>query len=354
MPTRLYAVDKVNVSWDSIIGQDNAKHQLMHAVILPQRYPEIFGFYKKEPTKGILLFGPPGCGKTMFAKALATELASSSANRQDAGFIYIKGPEIFSKWMGESERNVRDIFDTARDFKKRQNRPAVIFIDEADSLLRNRTDDSDVSGGRRDVVAMFLAEMDGLEDTGGIVLLATNRPSMLDSAVVRPGRIDLKIKIGRPNRSEAEKLCAYYLSNIPLHHDSFVRPISSQGSGAGKILLEILVESAMERIYQDDRAYYEVIDNNDVIFHFGLGNLVSGALIAGIVEQAKDLAADRDIIAVEALDHPDEYYPQGLWYEDLIGAVDSVWLQNQRLNHKDALEEFVGKLDQPVQIKSLA
>src|SRR5208283_4208865 len=168
------------------------------AIELPFTHKDIFAHYNKKPPKGLLLYGPPGCGKTLVGKATTNSLANIfGAKAISSGFIYVKGPEILNMYVGESGRRIREIFQRGRKHFDKYKFPAVIFIDEAEAVLSERgtSRSSDVD---KTIVPMFLSEMDGLDENHAIVMLATNRPKMLDPAVVREGRVDRHIKVSRP------------------------------------------------------------------------------------------------------------------------------------------------------------
>jgi len=185
--------EEINVNWNDIGGCEDAKEAIIDAIELPYAYPDIYAFYKKKLPKGILLYGPPGCGKTLIAKAAANSLSKRFGKEWiDTGFILVKGPEILSKWVGMAESHIRELFLRARKHFEKTKCPAVIFIDEAEAILPQRGTgrSSDVD---KTIVPMFLSEMDGLETSYAIVILATNRPEMLDPAAIRAGRIDRHI-----------------------------------------------------------------------------------------------------------------------------------------------------------------
>ena len=199
-------IETPKVNWDDVGGLENIKTKLREAIELPITRPEVFKRIGIEPPKGILLMGPPGCGKTLLARAVAKE--------SEANFISVKGPEIFSKWVGESEKAIREIFRRAR-----QVAPCIIFFDEVDSLTPRRGSSSD-SNVTEKVVAQLLTEMDGLEDlTDVVVIAATNRPDMIDSALLRPGRFDRIILTPPPDKEAREKIFEVHTRGMPLAKD---------------------------------------------------------------------------------------------------------------------------------------
>lgn len=194
-------VEIPDVKWDDVGGLEDVKSELAEAVEWPLKYPEIFDALDTEPPRGILLFGPPGTGKTLLAKAVA--------NESESNFISIKGPELLSKWVGESERGVREVFRKAR-----QAAPSIIFFDEIDALMPKRGTYIGSSHVTESVVSQILTELDGLEELNNVVVLgATNRPDMLDDALLRPGRLDRMIYVPPPDREAREKIFEVYLRN---------------------------------------------------------------------------------------------------------------------------------------------
>jgi proteasome-associated ATPase len=307
---------ETNVSWDDIGGLVEAKQQMIEVIELPHRNPELYEFYGKKPVKGVLLYGSPGCGKTMLGKATATALAKIyNGDGSSNGFLYVKGPEILDRFVGVAEATIRQLFERARKHKAEFGYPAVIFIDEADAILGKRGTgiSSDIE---RTIVPMFLTEMDGLEDSGAVVILATNRPDVLDPAVVRDGRIDRKIKITRPDRSGAVDIFELNLNGMPLNNGYSVKELAETGA---------------DQLFSKERVLYHVRLKGDNRMDLTLGQICNGGMIAGIVDQATSTAMHRDIETGE---------PQGLRKEDIIGAVDAVFCQNLGLNHTDELTDF--------------
>jgi transitional endoplasmic reticulum ATPase len=200
-------IEVTTVHWDDAGGLDDVKQRLKEAVEWPIKSPEIFSKLGIRPPKGILLYGPPGCGKTLLARAVATE--------SEANFISIKGPEVFSKWVGESEKAIREVFRKAR-----MAAPAVIFLDEIDSLTPKRGMGMSDSGVSERVISQLLTEMDGITTLQDIVVVAaTNRPDMVDSAVMRPGRFDRLIYVPEPDEKSRLQILKIYTKGMPICKD---------------------------------------------------------------------------------------------------------------------------------------
>ncbi len=258
------------VTWDMIGGNVEAKQLLQEAIVLPEKHPEIYKGYKKRPARGYLFKGPPGCGKTMLGKAVANAVGAPD------GFISCKGPEILDPYVGVAEANVRDLFARAKDYKARCGKSAVIFIDEADSIMGERGR----GGMEHTIVPTFLTEMDGLDDTSAIVILSTNRGDDLDPAIVRDGRIDYKIEVARPTPEDALSIFDIHMDSIPL-------------------------EKGMKKKDMAEQATAELYKYN--VPH-------SGALIAGVVDKASASAIRRDIASAASK-------PTGLNMADMAWAI---------------------------------
>jgi len=262
------------ITWDDIGGHEEAKLLLREAVELPYKHPKLYGHYKKSPPNGIMLYGPPGCGKTLLGKATAHAVDSHE------GFFVVKGPELLNEYVGTTERSIRTLFTKARLYKEKHGRPAVLFIDEAEALLSNRTRNHNYMG--QTVVPTFLAEMDGLDTKSTILILSTNRPDMLDEAIIRDGRVDHKIEIKRPDSKQAVEIFNIHIDGKPImkgHHRNG------------------LIEFAISTLYQHDKLPF------------------SGALIAGCVDKATTHALRRDVINGQVT---------GLCTDDFARATDEI------------------------------
>lgn len=271
-----------DVSYADIGGLDAQIQQVRDAIEMPFRHPELYRTYGLRPPKGILLYGPPGSGKTLIAKAVANSLSHEDSGARTY-FLSIKGPELLNKFVGETERQIRAIFARARSLAS-TDVPVVIFFDEMEALFRTRG-----SGISSDVETMIvpqlLAEMDGVESLDNVVIIgASNRADMIDPAVLRPGRLDVRIRVDRPDRSGARDIFSKYLTpDLPVSPDEVAR------HGSVDAALRAMTEQALERLYaQDDTtALFDATFASGRTRRIHLSDIVSGALIAGTVERAK-------------------------------------------------------------------
>ncbi len=323
-----FAYDEVtHLTWNDIGGLEQEKREMVEAIEAPHRHKDLYRFYGKKPVKGVLLYGPPGCGKTMLGKASATSLAQIYGHQTSSGFMYVKGPEILDKYVGVAEATVRQLFERARRHYRKEGYPAVIFIDEADAILGKRGSGKS-SDMERTIVPMFLTEMDGLEDSDAVVILATNRPDTLDPAIVRDGRIDRKIKIGRPSQADAIDIFKLYLSGVPQ---------------SGGNMLDSLAERASAALFSPEYVLQTVMTNEGTTPRaLTLAHIVNGGMVAGIVDKATSFAMGRAIATGKR---------DGITCQDLIDAVGSTLRQNRDLDHTDDIVEFL-RAPHPVGVAS--
>jgi transitional endoplasmic reticulum ATPase len=229
-------IEKPNVKWEDIGALESAKQELKEAVEWPLKFGKVFEHMNAKPPKGILLYGPPGTGKTMLAKAVATE--------SEANFIAVKGPEFLNKWVGESEKAVREMFRKAR-----QASPCVIFMDEIDSIAPERGTGNDSNVTER-VISQMLTELDGLESLNDVVVIATtNRPDIMDRALLRPGRFDKSIYIGPPDRESRIAILGIHTRGKPLADDVDIGGLADKTEGCtGADLAAICNEAVMTAV----------------------------------------------------------------------------------------------------------
>ncbi len=292
----------------------------------------------KRPLKGILLFGPPGCGKTLIGKATAYNLTLQEY-RERTGlnvreyFMYINGPKILNMWLGESERMVRDIFAQARE-KSKEGHLVFIFIDEAESLLRTR------SSGRwmnisNTIVPQFCAEMDGLVSLENVVVMLTsNRPDYIDPAILRPERIDRKVKVVRPDRRSTRDIYKIYLGGVPLD-PSLVREHKGDCTGALDELLDLITEFTWRR--EEESEFLEVHLKNAGTETLYWKDLLSGALIKSVIERSKDFAIKRSIEKRSDV--------EGITLDDLKRAVRVEFKENEIFPKGDSMDDWLKLLD---------
>ena len=314
-----------DISYSDIGGLDSQIEAIRDAIEMPYLYPDEYKEFDLTPPKGVLLYGPPGCGKTLIARAVANCLAERI--RQKYGreeirgyFINIKGPELLNKYVGETERKIREVFQKARD-KSREGYPVVIFFDEMDSLFRSRGMgiSSDMEST---LVPQFLAEIDGVDNLRDVIVIgASNRQDLLDPAVLRPGRLDIKIKIDRPNIDGAKDIFAIYLTpDLP-----FAKNITEQCDGDTDKVVEHLLAEAVDEMYAttEGNRFIEVTYTRGERETLFFKDFVSGAMIRNIVSRAKKMAIKR-LISSDGKD-------KGISLNDLKIAIREEYRENEDL-----------------------
>jgi len=311
-----------NVTYEDIGGLDTQIQDLRDGIELPYLYPDEFREHRLRPPKGVLLYGPPGCGKTLIAKAVANSLAHSLAARKgveaQSYFLNIKGPELLNKYVGETESKIREVFKKARE-KATDTTPVIVFFDEMDSLFRVRgsgiSSDVEIT-----VVAQFLSELDGLESLENVIVIgASNRQDLIDPAVLRPGRLDLKIKVERPDKHAARDIFSkYLLADLPLHDEELRRHERDREATA-----VWLIDQTCEHMYstRDENKFLEVTYAKGDRETFYFKDFASGAMLENIVARAKKLALKRYLAMRE----------KGLKLEDLLNAVQEEFKENEDL-----------------------
>ncbi|MGJ9423891.1 proteasome ATPase [Aeromicrobium sp. CF3.5] len=280
-----------DIDYESIGGLRGQIESIRDAVELPYLHPDVFIEHELKPPKGVLLYGPPGCGKTMIAKAVAASLAKKVSEKTGeegrSYFLNIKGPELLNKYVGETERHIRLVFQRARE-KANEGTPVIVFFDEMDSLFRTRGSgvSSDVENT---IVPQLLSEIDGVEGLENVLVIgASNREDMIDPAILRPGRLDVKIKIERPDAESATDIFSKYLTaNLPMHPDDL-----AEWGGDSQATVDGMIQRTVERMYteSEDNQFLEVTyaNGDKEILYFKDFN--SGAMIQNIVDRAKKMA----------------------------------------------------------------
>jgi len=311
-----------DIAYTDIGGLGHQIEAIRDAVELPFLHADLFVEHELKPPKGILLYGPPGCGKTMIAKAVANSLAKRVAEKEGRAdaksyFLNIKGPELLNKYVGETERQIRLIFQRARE-KVQEGHPVIVFFDEMDSIFRTRGSgvSSDVENT---IVPQLLSEIDGVETLKDVIVIgASNREDMIDPAILRPGRLDVKIKIDRPDEGSAREIFAIYLhSGLPLHPD-----LVKQFDGENEAV-DWLVSETCRRMYAVDQMnqFLEVTyaNGDKEVLYFKDFN--SGAMIENVVARAKKMAIKRFL----------DEGQKGIREEDLLHAIRDEFKENEDL-----------------------
>ena len=326
-----------DIAYEAIGGLGGQIEQIQDAVELPYLHPDLFKEHELKPPKGVLLYGPPGCGKTLIAKAVANSLAKKVATKTGqegkSYFLNIKGPELLNKYVGETERHIRLVFQRARE-KASYGTPVIVFFDEMDSLFRTRGSgvSSDVENT---IVPQLLSEIDGVELLENVLVIgASNRPDMIDPAILRPGRLDVKIKIERPDAEAARDIFSKYLTpTLPLHEDDLREFGGDTGAAAAGI-----IQRTVERIYteSEENQFLEVTyaNGDKEVLYFKDFN--SGAMIQNIVDRAKKMAIK------DFLDHQQ----RGISVRHLMQACVDEFKENEDLpntTNPDDWAQIAGK-----------
>ncbi|MDY0815597.1 proteasome ATPase [Kitasatospora purpeofusca] len=312
-----------DIDYRQIGGLANQIEQIRDAVELPYLHADLFKEYELRPPKGVLLYGPPGCGKTLIAKAVANSLAKKVAEvtgrpQGKSYFLNIKGPELLNKYVGETERQIRLVFQRARE-KASEGTPVIVFFDEMESLFRTRGSgvSSDVENT---IVPQLLAEIDGVEGLENVIVIgASNREDMIDPAILRPGRLDVKIKIERPDAEAAKDIFSKYLKgSLPFHPDDV-----KEHDGSLDATVAAMIQSVVERMYSEteENRFLEVTyaNGDKEVLYFKDFN--SGAMIQNIVDRAKKMAIK------DYLDHGQ----RGLRVSHLLNACVDEFKENEDL-----------------------
>jgi len=318
--------DLAQIDWSKVGGQSKVIEEVRKVIEYPILHKDILKTMEYQLPKGFLFYGPPGCGKTLIGRAILSDiirqLKEKESNQDLEGrFIHVKGPEILNMWLGESERKVREIFKKARDYKEKGQVP-FIFIDEAESILgtRQAMRGNNISNT---LVPMFCAEMDGIQSLReAVVILATNRPDLIDPAILRPGRIDRKIKVGRPNREDCNAILRVYLKpNLPREHenlDQMTQPFLDalfKKSSRQEVLVLTLRTGKLKNLYWKD--------------------FISGAIIEGIVKRTKEKAIERAIDGKELK----------ILSKDLTECLETEFTDGNLLPAESNLEDWLRLLD---------
>jgi proteasome-associated ATPase len=335
--SRDHYLDQVpELPWEKVGGQEQALQASRDAIELPLLHEGLFQTFQHATPKGFLLYGPPGCGKTLIGKATAYNLTKQLRGKSGADmreyFMHIKGPEILNMWVGESERMVREIFATARA-KRREGYMPFLFIDEAESILGTRRA-SRYSSILSTLVPMFCTEMDGIDSLNEVVIiLASNRADLIDPAILRPGRIDRKIKVNRPNKEGAREIYRIYLTD-DLPYDTALLAGAESKAPAIDALIDRLLETQFSK--REENRLLEVTlrsGRKEALFR---SDVMSGAIIASVVERAKGMAIKRSIASGK---------DEGISEADLQVAYNTEYLENEILPATDITEDWLKLID---------
>ena len=331
-----YLDEVPELPWEKVGGQQEALMAIKDAIELPLIHADLFAKFNHTTPKGFLLYGPPGCGKTLIGKAtaynLTQQLEKKTGEKMKEYFMHIKGPEILNMWVGESERMVREIFATAREKRKEGYLP-FLFIDEAESILGTRRA-SRFSNILSTLVPMFCTEMDGIDSLNDVVIiLASNRADLIDPAIIRPGRIDRKIKVNRPTKEGAREIYKIYLDeNLPYD------PALVKEAGSARAAVDQLVDGLIEQqfTHRDENRFLEVTLRSGRKETLYRGDLISGAIIASIVERAKGLAIKRAIATGQE---------EGISASDLSLSLNAEYSENDIFPPTDITEDWLKLID---------
>src|SRR5467141_1460460 len=336
--------------WEKVGGQEEALQAIKDAIELPLLHVDLFQRFQHATPKGFLLYGPPGCGKTLIGRAtaynLTKQLGEKTGAEMDEYFMHVKGPEILNMWVGESERMVREIFATARE-KRRDGFMPFLFIDEAESILGTRRA-SRYSNILSTLVPMFCSEMDGIDSLNDVVIiLASNRADLIDPAILRPGRIDRKIKVNRPNRQGARDIYRIYLTPDLPYDGALSKEAEHIGSAVDK-LIERFVDWQFAR--RDENKFLEVTlrsGRKEILYR---SDLISGAIIASIVERAKGMAIKRAIASQRAsVDSAESGVADpgfsGITEQDLQMSFQAEYAENDIFPPSDITEDWLKLID---------
>lgn len=321
-PSKMEWGEPTGVRWEDVGGCKEAKRALLEAIVYPYRHAAAYARHGHKPAKGVLLYGDPGNGKTLLGKAAATALAEEHG-RDKGGFIYVKGPEILDKFVGASEGAVRQIFVSARQHKREHGFPPIVFVDEADAIFSRRGGQAGVRGMEQTIVPQFLAEMDGLDESSALVILATNRPEALDPAVVRDGRCDRRVHVGAPTKDDAREILTMCLERRQVE-----QPPSE------------LADLTVREVWADRQPLYMLRSKSGKDRRLGVSQFVSGALLVGIVARAAAKAVRREVEQGE---------PSHLTAGDLEEAVAETTEELRAIDHTAAVSRCAREMGQDLE-----
>lgn len=311
-----------DVSYENIGGLTDQIEAIKDAVELPFLHPDLFAQHRLNPPKGILLYGPPGCGKTLIAKAVANSIAKKLAHMSGkeirSFFLHVKGPELLNKYVGESERQIREVFQKAKE-RAAEGTPVIVFFDEMDALFRTRGTgiSSDIEST---IVPQFLSEIDGVERLRNVIVIgASNRQDLIDPAILRPGRLDIKIRIDRPDRNAAREVFSKFMTaDLPIHAEE----LAKDGGDVAAVVAR-MIQAAVDQMYSqaEENKFLEVTYASGEKEMLYFKDFVSGAVIEGVVARAKKYAIKRLISSQQ----------RGIRVEDLIQGTRDEFREHEDL-----------------------